>query len=141
MTQKMTQDRAAQIDALFDAKIEANYQQLYESWSKLNPQELIDHADDIMAAKTMRGYAGTSLATDQKEYLLKFDKPLQLLSDARAGEQSEIKLTEVSELVESFRYGVDGELVEDYYAPDSNSLAEQQAQFAEQQHALDFQIA
>jgi len=141
MTQEMTQEQSTQIDEMFSAKIEANYTQMSARWNEMPPQELIKIADDIAAAQTMKGYANRSLSNDQKEYLLKFDNPLQLLSDAMASEQSEVKLTEVADLVESFRYGVDGELVEDYYALDNNSLAEQQEQFAEQQHAMDFQIA
>jgi len=122
MTQEYTEEKAEQIEALFNAKIEANYAQLYQNWRSAKPEMILQNAELIAAAKEMFTNAEYSFEPAEKAYLLKFENPLEILGDALENYVANLNGDEFNQIVKNF---VDGQELEHNYDL-ADATAEQQ---------------
>ena len=75
-------DKAESLQLLRE-KVELNYQDFYDEWMELHPSSLIAGAQHIaVVTQTYRWLRDDSLHVDESlEHLLRFENPLELVSD------------------------------------------------------------
>ena len=70
------------ISALFEEKISAAFEEYQTSWNSMSREELIKNAEEIAVVQRMAKELPESVSENDKEYLLRFKNPLEVVSDA-----------------------------------------------------------
>ena len=65
----------------FDSKIKDCYREYEKQWMQLGIKELLDNAEEIATVQHMASELPAYASDKEKEYLLKFKNPLEVVSD------------------------------------------------------------
>lgn len=69
--------------ALLRQKINAAYAEYLTGWLQMTPAELIERCTKITAVRQMKDELLSGIADEDAQYLLRFENPLEVVSDCR----------------------------------------------------------
>ena len=101
---------------LLSASIENNYAEMLDNWLSLSPEELVDEAEDIAAAKLMYLNARYCVRDEDIPQLLRLKNPLEFLVDTWQ-EGSDGTILEMPDRVD---YAIDHDALDDYEQEDDS---------------------
>ena len=101
---------------LLSASIENNYAEMLDNWLSLSPEELVDEAEDIAAAKLMYLNARNCVRDEDVPKLLDLKNPLEFLIDTW---QEGIDGT-ILEMPDRVDYAIDHDALDDYEQEDDS---------------------
>ena len=101
---------------LLSASIENNYAEMLDNWLSLSPEELVDEAEDIAAAKLMYLNARYCVRDEDIPQLLRLKNPLEFLVDTW---QEGIDGT-ILEMPDRVDYAIDHDALDDYEQEDDS---------------------
>ena len=89
-----------------EIKVRENYAEFREAWLKLSPAELIDRCEELESVTRMAEVLPSAVSEEDAEYLLRFQNPLEAVSNAwisRNGIDALVVDDEMSHLLWSLR--------------------------------------
>ena len=63
-------------------KLDACYNEYYESWLQMQPLDLVERAEEIASIRRMREELPDAVTEEDAAYLLRFKNPLEVVADA-----------------------------------------------------------
>lgn len=63
-------------------KLDACYNEYYESWLQMQPLDLVERAEEIASVRRMREELPYAVTEEDAAYLLRFKNPLEVVADA-----------------------------------------------------------
>lgn len=101
---------------VLSASIENNYVEMLDNWLTFSPEELVDEAEDIAAAKLMYLNARNCVRDEDVPKLLELKNPLEFLIDTW---QEGIDGT-ILEMPDRVDYAIDHDALDDYEQEDDS---------------------
>ena len=101
---------------VLSASIENNYVEMLDNWLTFSPEELVDEAEDIAAAKLMYLNARNCVRDEDVSKLLELKNPLEFLIDTW---QEGIDGT-ILEMPDRVDYAIDHDALDDYEQEDDS---------------------